>query len=169
MITNKIDVEVTAEKEAQVIQYIKDGRAQLDFLVGLSKKEIRRLAKLGSPYLDFTNRVRAHATKFPGYLPQQITLDMYNRDFRASESVHRILAEVKSFAKDLEDTLLVLKSEIYQTSRLYYKAVQASGRAGDKDADRIATDLSAHYMKKIPASIEPVEESGAANSGNTQG
>lgn len=169
MITNRIDVEVTAEKEAQVIQFIKDGRAQLDFLVGLSKKEIRRLAKLGAPYLDFTNRVRAHAAKFPGYLPQQVTVDMYNRDFKASESVHRILAEVKSFAKDLEDTLLVLKSEIYQTSRLYYKAVQAAGRAGDKDADRIATDLSAHYKKKIPASTEPVEESGAANSANSQG
>ncbi len=169
MISNRIDAEVTMEKETQVIQNIKDGRAQLDFLVGFSKKEIRRMPKLGAPYLEFTNRVRAHAAKFPGYLPQQITLEMYNRDFKASESVQRMLAEVKSFEKDLEDTLLVLKSEIYQTSLLYYKAVQAAGRAGDKDADRIATDLSAHYMKKIPVSTEPVEESGAANSANPQG
>jgi len=152
MITNRIDVEVTTEKETQVIQNVKDGRAQLDFLVGLSKKEIRRTPKLGAPYLDFTNRVRAHAANFPGYMPQQITLEMFNRDFKATESLHRILAEILSFEKDLEDTLLVLKSEIYQTSRLYYKAVQAAGRAGDKDADRIATDLSAHYMKKIPVS-----------------
>lgn len=169
MITNRIDVEVTTEKEALVIQNTKDSRAQLDFLVGLSKKEIRRLAKLGSPYLEFTNRVRAHAAKFPGYMPQQVTVEMFNRDFKATESLHRILAEILSFEKDLENTILVLKSEIYQTSRLYYNAVQAAGRAGDKDAERIATDLSAHYKKKIPASTEPVEESGAANSANSQG
>ncbi len=169
MISNRIDAEVTMEKETQVIQNIKDGRAQLDFLVGFSKKEIRRMPKLGAPYLEFTNRVRAHAAKFPGYLPQQITLEMYNRDFKASESVQRMLAEVKSFEKDLEDTLLVLKSEIYQTSLLYYKAVQAAGRAGDKDADRIATDLSAHYIKRTSDSTDSGENENTATNTNTTG
>ncbi len=169
MITNKIDVEVTAEKEAQVIQNVKDAHALLDFLVGIPKKEKRRMPKLGAPYLDFTTRVRAYAAKFPGYLPQQITLDMFNRDTLANESLQRVLAVVKSLENDLEDTMLLLKSEIYQTSRLYYKAVQAAGRAGDKDADRIATDLSAHYIKRTSDSTDSGENENTATNTNTTG
>ena len=155
MSLNKIDVEITQENEAQVIQHVKDGRALLDFLVGLSKKEKRRLSKLGSSYVDFVDRARVHAQKFPAYLPQRVTFEMFLRDINSCNSLQRISAEVKSLARDLEDTILLMKSEYYQTARLYYKAVKDAAAEGDKDAERIANDLSEHYMRRTSDSNEP--------------
>lgn len=148
MSLNKIDVEVTPESEAEVIQHVRDGRALLDFLIGLSKKEKRRLPKLGSSYVDFVDKTRVHSQQFPEFLPQRVTLEMFLRDLNACDSLERVSAEVKSFDKDLDDTITLLKSEYYKTARLYYKAVQNAASEGDKDAERIAKDLSAHYRKK---------------------
>ncbi|MCP5109142.1 MAG: hypothetical protein GY950_37525 [bacterium] len=155
MILNKIDVEVTQENESLVIQHIRDGRSVLDFLIGLPKKEKRRLPKLGSSYVEFVDRFRFHAEKFPGYLPHEVTLTHFDRDVDAQESLERISTEVKSFQKDLEDTILLLKSEYYQTARMYYKGTQTAAAEGDKDAERIAKDLSEYYRKKPSGSKEP--------------
>lgn len=157
MSLNKIDVEVTPENEAQVIQHIQDGRALLDFLIGLSAKEKRRLPKLGSSYVEFVNRFRFHAEKFPEYLTPKVTLEHFDRDVRASETLERIATEVRSFQKDLEDTILLLRSEYYQTARVYYKAARAAAAEGDKDGERIAADLGEYYKKKSPESEEPAE------------
>jgi len=155
MSLNKIDVEVTPESEAQVIQYVRDGRALLDFLIGLSAKEKRRLPKLGTNYVEFVNQFRNHAEKFPEYLPPPITLAHFDRDFNSCGSLERVSTEIKSFDKDLDDTILLLRSEYYQTARVYYRAVKSAAKEGDKDAERIAADLAEFYKKHGTDPDEP--------------
>jgi hypothetical protein len=43
---NKISAEIPQEQEIQVIQYVKDIKSLLPFLVGLNSKDRIRLAKL---------------------------------------------------------------------------------------------------------------------------
>lgn len=157
MSLNKIDAELTQENEDLVIQYVGDARALLDFLVGLPTKEIRRMAKLGDSYVEFVNRMRYHAQKFPQYFAAGATLESFNKDYNLNERLQRISTDVTSLKKDLDDTILLLKSEFYKTSRLYYNNAKAAGKAGDKDAERIAKDLSEHYMKR-DADPEPPAE-----------
>jgi hypothetical protein len=45
MTLNKISAEIPQEQETQVIQYVKDIKSLLPFLVGLNSKDRRRLAK----------------------------------------------------------------------------------------------------------------------------
>lgn len=155
MSLNKIDVEVTQETETQAIQGVREVRSLLGFLVGLPAKEKLRLPKLGDSYVEFVNRVRRHAQLHPDYLPQRITLEMFLRDMDACERLQRVSADVKSLDRDLDDTIMLLKSEYYQTSRLFYKAAKNAAKEGDKDAERIANDLAAHYMKRSPGEDEP--------------
>ncbi|MCP5103332.1 MAG: hypothetical protein GY950_08135 [bacterium] len=155
MSLNKIDVEVTQENEALVGQHLNDARSVLDFLIGLSRKEKRRLPKLGVAYVDFVDRFRFHVEKFPKYLSPEITVAHFDRDVDAREALERIRTDVKSFLQDIEDTILLLKSEYYQTARVYYRATRSAAAEGDKDAERIAKDLSEYYKRHAPNSDEP--------------
>ena len=157
MSLNKIDVEVTPENEAQVIQHIRDSRALLDFLIGLAAKEKRRLPKLSPSLADFVTRFRYHAEKFPTYLPQQITVEHFDRDFNTCGTLERVSTEIKSFDRDLDDTILLLKSEYYQTARVYYRSAKSAAKEGDKDAERIAADLAEYYKRQSAESEEPTE------------
>jgi hypothetical protein len=157
MSLNMIDAELTQENEDLAIQHVRDGRSLLPFLVGLPAKEIRRMPKLGDSYVEFVNRMRYHAQMFPKYFPADITLEIFNRDYDLNERLQRVSKVVKSFDKDLDDTILLLKSEFYKASRLYYSNAKTAGKAGDKDAERIAKDLSEHYMKRDAGSETPAE------------
>jgi hypothetical protein len=49
----KISAEIPQEQETQVIQYVKDIKSLLPFLVGLNSKDRRRLAKLSRAWENF--------------------------------------------------------------------------------------------------------------------
>jgi hypothetical protein len=98
--------------------------------------------------VEFTNKVRIYAEKFPGHLPNEVTLEMFQRDLDLRDGLGRLSAELKALDRDFDDTIMLLESEIYQTSRLFYKGLKASAQEGDKDAERIAKDLSDHYKKR---------------------
>ena len=163
MFLNKIDAEITQENEDQVKQHIGGIRTVLDFLVGLPVEEKRRLAKLSFRYVEFTNKVRIYAEKFPGHLPNEVTLEMFQRDLDLRDGLRRLSAELKALDRDFDDTIMLLESEIYQTSRLFYKGVKASAKEGDKDAERISKDLSDHYKKRRLDSDESEEATDSAD------
>ena len=156
MILNKINAEITQENEDQVQQHIGGIRTNLDFLVGLPAEDKKRLTKLSFRYVEFTNLVRIYAEKFPGHLPNAVTLEMFQRDLDLRESLKRVSSELKALDRDIDDTMMLLESEIYQTSRLFYKGVKASAQEGDKDAERMAKELSNNYRKKRFNTDEPV-------------
>ena len=162
MILNKIDAEITQENEDQVLQHIGGIRTNLDFLVGLPAEDKKRLTKLSFRYVEFTNLVRIYAEKFPGHLPNAVTLEMFQRDLDLRDGLKRVSSELKALDRDIDDTMMLLESEIYQTSRLFYKGVKASAQEGDKDAERMAKVLSNNYRKKRLNPDEPVNPTNPA-------
>lgn len=155
MILNKIDAEITLENKDQVGQHIGGIRAILSFLIGLPVEEKLRLTKLSFRYVEFTNLVRIYAENFPGHLPNEVTLEMFQRDLDLRDDLKELSADLKALDRDIDDTILLVESEIYQTSRLFYKGVKASALEGDKDAERIAKELSNHYRKRRSAANDP--------------
>jgi len=113
MILNKIDAEITQENEDQVLQHIGGIRTNLGFLVGLPAEDKKRLTKLSFRYVEFTNLVRIYAEKFPGHLPNAVTLEMFQRDLDLREGLKRLSSELKALDRDIDDTMMLLESEIY--------------------------------------------------------
>lgn len=167
MILNKIDAEITQENEDQVLQHIGGIRTVLSFLVGLPVEDKKRLSKLSFRYVEFTNLVRIYAEKFPGHLPNEVTLEMFRRDLDLRDGLKRVSSELKALDRDIDDTLMLLESEIYQTSRLFYKGVKASAQEGDKDAERLSKELSNHYRKKRLNTDNPENPTEPAESADT--
>jgi hypothetical protein len=148
MLLNKINAEIPQEQETQVIQYVKDIKSLLPFLVGLNSKDRRRLAKLSRRRVDMVDRSFIHATQLPGYLPSFVTPEGFKKEVDLRDCLQRIGAEIDSLKEKIDDTILLVGSEAYRSARLFYKTVKAAAREGAEDAERIAKDISYHFKKK---------------------
>jgi hypothetical protein len=148
MILNKISAEVPQEQETQALQYVKDIKSLLPFLIGLNMEERIRMAKLSRGRVDMVDRSLIHAVTTPEYLPSYASVAEFKKDVDLRKCLHRIAVEVNSLADNINDTLLQVESEAYRTARLFYKSVKAAASEGAEDAERIAKDLSYHFKRK---------------------
>ena len=145
----KIDESVSPDVESQVIQSIKDiHEQQMPFLTELAKKERLRMAKLSPRYVDFIDSSYRHAKSNPQFLPNYIPLEEYTKDMELRDCLLRVREEVLILDKKLKDTILLVASEAYQSSRLFYNEAKAAAREKQDGAELIVKDLAVHYKKK---------------------
>ncbi|NIM16289.1 MAG: hypothetical protein GTO45_30195 [Candidatus Aminicenantes bacterium] len=152
MSVNKISAEVPQETENNVIQLIKDAEAQLPFLRDLPSEERIRLAKLSRRYVDFVDKSHILVQTHPQYLVSYLSLEEFTKDVNLKNCLHRIYAQLISFTEKLKGTILLVESEAYQTSRLFYKSAQAAAKEGAEDAELIVKTLPYHFKDRGPKS-----------------
>ena len=167
MILNKISAEVPQEQETQALQYVKDIKSLLPFLIGLNMDERIRMAKLSRGRVVMVDRSLIHAVTTPGYLPAYTSAAEFKKDVDLRNCLHRIAVDVNSLADNINDTLLQVESEAYRTARLFYKSVKAVASEGAEDAERIAKDLSYHFKRKPTGENNTNNTNNTDNTGNT--
>jgi len=101
----KISAEIPQEQETQVIQYVKDIKSLLPFLVGLNSKDRIRLAKLSRGRVDMVDRSFIHATQIPRYLPSFVTQEGFKKEVDLRDCLQRIGAEIDSLKEKIDDTI----------------------------------------------------------------
>lgn len=151
MSLNKVSAVVTPEQETQVTGHITDARSILDFLLTLSSQERLRMPKLSRGRVDFVDTSLVEARTHEHYLQGCTPLAEFIKDVELKNCLHRIRAEVNAFVQRLDDTIMVVEAEAYQTARLFYKSVKAAAKEGAEDAERIAKTLSYHYKNLGPS------------------
>ncbi|NIM11345.1 MAG: hypothetical protein GTO45_05080 [Candidatus Aminicenantes bacterium] len=150
MSVNKISAEVAQETEDRIIQAFTDAEAELPFLTDLTSEERIRMVKLSRKYVDFVDKSHILVETHPQYLPTYLNLDEFTKDVNLKNSLNRIYARASSFIQKLKDTILLVESEAYQTSRLFYKSAQAAAKEGAEDAGIIVKTLSYHFKDHGP-------------------
>lgn len=167
MTLNKISAEVAQEQETQAIQYVKDIKSLLPFLIGLNSEDRVKMAKLSRGHVDMVDRSLIHASSIPQYLPSYVSLEEFKKDVELKNCLHRIAAEINSLAEKVNDTLLLVESEAYQAARLFYKSVKAAAKEGAEDAERISKEIAYHYKKKTSPGDNTDNPENTDNTGNT--
>ncbi|MCP5104483.1 MAG: hypothetical protein GY950_13940, partial [bacterium] len=145
MSLSRISAEIPQETEVVVIQHIKDARAQLPFLVDLSAEERKRIPKLGRTRVDFVDRGLIHLTAHPELKPPIIDIAEFTSDVELKNALRRVEKELDDLRDRVRDTLMVVESEAYQATRVFYKTVKSAAKEGVEDAERIVKDLAYHY------------------------
>jgi hypothetical protein len=149
MQVKKISDSISPDVEAQIIQSLKDmHEQQMPFLLDLATKERMRMAKLSPRYVDFVDTGYRHAVTSPQFLPSFLPLEEFTKDMNLRDSLLRIREEVRILDKKLRDTIMVVNSEAYQSSRLFYKSVKAAAMEKEDGAETIVKDLAYHHKKK---------------------
>lgn len=164
MLVKELSNEVTPEVEAQIIQSLKDMyEQQMPFLLDLSLKERIRMSKLSPRYSEFVDTSFRHATTCPHFLPNYIALEEFTKDMNLRDCLLRIREEVRILDKKLRDTIMVAKSEAFQSARVFYGSVKTAAKEKKEGAEIIVKDLASHYKRKSNGN-----ESGNGSGDNTE-
>ncbi|MCP5050304.1 MAG: hypothetical protein GY940_24265 [bacterium] len=170
MAINRINLIVTDELKAAIMQKLTELLELFGFLVDLGPDGRLRISKMGRKNVDFVTRGKKHMELNPEYLSGGETLEKFLNDFNGSGFLRLVEKILFSLMDKVQDTAMLAESEAYRTVRIYYKGAKAAaqGSDGDQEAKRIADDLAVHYKKKSnsnnnePTTGEPGTEEPAA-------
>lgn len=162
MTVNKLSETVSPEVETEVVQFFKDAQGvKLPFLVELTPKERKHLAKLGRKQVDFVDKAYLSASGAPELLPGHVSLEEFTKDKDLRTSLLKMKEESKKFDKKLDDTILLVESEMYRSARLFYHAAKAAANEGVEAANLIAKELAYHHKKNRPETNDGGSDNGA--------
>ena len=102
----------------------------LDFLISLSPDERKRLAKLRAEHVNFVTEMRDVCAQNPGFLPRQFDLEEFDRDVALSSQLGQVETAMETLARQLEDTLIAVRSDMYSGALEAYGYLQVA-RDGD--------------------------------------
>lgn len=157
MIQNLIDAQLSTENENLAIQKLKETESLFPFMVKLSPQERQTLPKMGKKTLDFVERSMVYARENPELVPPYMSIEAQERDMELSKQVQRVLAILEPFCEKLRDTHMLLGSEAYATSRVFYTTVKGAAKAGVPGSETIANDLGERFKLQFSESKEKEE------------
>lgn len=146
--SNLISVSFTAEE----IQGIKDHIAAIRELIAnkcisLQPEERREYGRIGNKTENWSRKVMQYMAEQPGFNPAFIDVDETRKDFDARESLKPLLNEIETIKDLLDDTILILGSDLYQSNLSYYQNVRLLAAQNVNGAKAIYDDLSAQFPR----------------------
>ena len=114
-------------------------------LTGISTEDRRALLKMGDKSLAFVRKAREYAHNHPDLVPGFLSLDLFESDLRAVDTLRNLQRVLQPVVDNLEDSLMLGGSEAYQAALVFYRSVRAAAQSGQPNAKTIYEDLSARF------------------------
>jgi len=158
MTFQQFSAEIAPDTVTNVMDLISGIHEKLPFLVGLTRKERSKGAKMSRKMVDFINRSIMYAGDNPQFVPPYITPDLMVRDHDLIEALRQIMVRLGVLYEKMKDTVHVAETQLYAMARVFYKSVKAAAKEKSGDAEVIAGDLSYHYRKASSPNQEAPEK-----------
>lgn len=147
--SNLISVSFTAEEIQAAKEFLSSFRQQLaDKCISLTPEERREFGRIGNKTENWSRNVIQYMNEQPGFNPSFIDVEEAKRDFEARENLKPLLKELESLKDMLDDTILILGSDLYQAKLSYYQNVKLLAAQNVNGAKAIYDDLSAQFPRK---------------------
>ncbi len=127
---NRVNAVLSPEVKDEVMDTLKSVRQKLPFLIGLTKAQRKKLAKMGSARYDFVHRSLELAEHMPEILPRAFNVEDFRRDVDLLDNLRSILDEVTILREALDDTAFALANEAYTSARTVYQFAKADNGHG---------------------------------------
>jgi len=154
---NRISAEVTAANVTAIVTKLTEIKALLPFLLNLTKDERIRLPKLGSNSLAFDEQCKTYMASAPNLVPPFVDPAEVNKDRALRLVLADILREVNKLAEALDDSLLLVGSEIWLADLTFYQTVRQAARRNVLGADAIYDELKERFPGVSGDPEEPEE------------
>lgn len=142
---NRISAEVTAANKTAILTKITEIKALLPFLINLTKDERMTLPKLGGSSLQFDEQCASYMASAPNLVPPFLTVAEVDKDRALRLVLADIWREVNKLCEAVDDTLLVVGSEIWLADLSFYQTVRQAARRNVVGADSIYDDLRERF------------------------
>ena len=142
---NRISAVLAPADKAAILQKITDIRALLPFLLNLTVQERKELFKLGDKGLGFDDKCRTYLANNSTLVPAFVTVAEVDKDRTLRTALLDLQRELASLLEAVDDTALVLGSEILMADLSFYANVRQAAKRGVPGIDVIFSDLQQRF------------------------
>jgi glutathione S-transferase len=142
---NRISATVSPTDKAAILTKLTEIKALLPFLLNLTKDERIQLPKLGAASLLFDEQCASYMASAPTLVPPYVEPAEVAKDRALRLVVADILREVKKLLEQLDDSLLLIGSEIWLADLSFYQTVRQAARRNVLGADTVYDDLRERF------------------------
>jgi hypothetical protein len=142
---NRISAEVTAANKTAIMTKLTEIKALLPFLINLTKDERIQLPKLGSGSLAFDEQCASYMATAPNLIPPFVDPAEVTKDRALRLVLADVLREAHKLCEALDDTHMLVGSEIWMADLSFYQTVRQAARRSVVGADAIYDDLKQRF------------------------
>lgn len=142
---NRISVEISAEDKTAILEAIATIRAKLPFLINLSPADRIALPKMSDKSLAFDEKAAGYMTTLPEFVPGYVDVAEVAKDRALREALADVARELSALASSMEDTQMVIASEIWMADLGYYQSVRLGAKRGIAGAKVAYDDLRTRF------------------------
>lgn len=142
---NRISAVVSATDKTAILTKITEIKTILSFLINLTKDERIQLPKLGGASLLFDEQCASYMSSAPNLVPPFVDPAEVAKDRALRLVLADILREVRKLCEMLDDTLMLVGSEVWMADISFYQTVRQAARRNVPGADTIYDDLKERF------------------------
>ncbi len=142
---NRISATVSPTDKTAIMTKLTEIKALLPFLINLTKDERIELPKLGPASLAFDEHCASYMATAPNLIPPFVDAAEITKDRNLRLVLADLLREAHKLCEMLDDTLLLVGSEIWMADLSFYQTVRQAARRDVPGADAIYDDLKERF------------------------
>lgn len=143
---NLISVQFTQQELNQMdaalatIENILNGK-----VINLKPEERSRFARIGNETANWIDKVKGYMNQQAALVPFWVNKAEFDRDHDARSNIQPRLNRLKSILESLEDTNILLSSDVYQAAIAFYRNVKQAAQQNVPGTTTIYQDLAAQF------------------------
>jgi hypothetical protein len=153
---NRVSASMSADDIAAITTAIQTIQSKLPFLVGLSDADRMALPKMGDKSSAFHDKAAGYMDSNPDFLPGYVKADEVAKDQALRGQMLEFYPQLSTLFRSIEDTLMVINSELYMADLAYYQNVREAASRGIAGAQAIYNDLSVRFPGR-PSGTKPAQ------------
>ena len=151
---NRIDATLPAADKDAIISAIQDINAKAPFLINLTKEERTELPKMGDKSRAFVQAALTLAEEDDSFLPRSFDVAEMRQDEDLYTALAQIATSLTILKEKLDDTMLLIGSDLYVAALEVYAAARRSGNT--QGLDQLVDALGQRFARKSKKDDEPI-------------
>jgi hypothetical protein len=129
--------------------------SKLPFLVGLSDSERQTMLKMGDKTEGTHEKCLGYMGSNPEFLPGFVNKAEVDKDQALRATIMQFYPQLSTMFRAVDDTLMVLNSELWMADLAYYQNVREASGRGVPGAQKIYDDLKTRFPGRPPKAKTP--------------
>ncbi|MBN3519113.1 hypothetical protein JYB62_03780 [Algoriphagus lutimaris] len=128
-IENKISITIPETDLQAAADAINTAREILaPYLIALTPKERMILSKMSDGTRPFVEKFMDYVPTEPSFLPRFVPVEEMQKDWKSNKKMDSVYKSAMLLCNDLNDTMMLAGSEVYEASLAYYNSVKIAAR-----------------------------------------
>jgi hypothetical protein len=114
-------------------------------VINLTPEQRQRYARVAYEMIPWIEKCNHYMITNPVLKPAYIDIAEFNKDLKARTDLYPLFTKIRSLLEMLDDTILLLGSDLYTNSIAFYRSVGVSAKADVPGATSVYQDLAQQF------------------------